>query len=719
MALDNHVVKKHPDFITSVTSKLYECTECHYKTTMKHDFNRHTSMHQGTTPSYSVTCAHCNVKLKSKRALDDHVIRKHPDFVTSVSRKIHECSMCSYKTLHKSSFDKHMTTHTETTSSAGISRECIHCNATFKSRASLDDHTLRKHPDFIATITRKIYECINCIYKTTIKSHFNKHMSVTIDISSDSETVFRCFHCETTFKSKLAVDYHVVEQHPNFIASIARKIYECTKCGYKTIFKYHFERHMSTHPKIASSYEPKACVHCNATFKRKLWLDDHVVRKHVDFMSSVTSKLHECTKCSYKTVRKKLLVRHMLMHPEIASSYTPGMCIHCKETFKNKIWLDDHVVKKHPNFITSVTSKLYECSQCIYKTVIERSFDQHMSMHSATASTHKPNPCIHCNATFKNKGSLNDHILKKHPDFVSSITKKINTCTTCNFKTTIKHQFDRHMSVHSGISPISKTFTCIHCDAIVKSRNALTDHVVRKHPNFITSVTNKIYECTQCVYKTVKKYDLDKHLSTHSKTASRSNFSTCIHCNATFNTDKWLDAHIVKTHPGFAGSLTRKIYECTLCPYKTVFKYKLDRHMLKHAETDKINACIHCNATFKNKADLDEHVVRRHPNFTSSLSRKIYECTQCVYKSLRKKSFVKHMSRHPEAVPGDSLNRCVHCNATLRSKRALDDHVVRKHPDSAAPVGRKILECTECRFKTVLKGSLAQHMLTHFKAYNL
>nr|CAH7729038.1 unnamed protein product [Callosobruchus chinensis] len=941
-------------------------------------------MHQGTTPSYSVTCAHCNVKLKSKRALDDHVIRKHPDFVTSVSRKIHECSMCSYKTLHKSSFDKHMTTHTETTSSAGL-RECIHCNATFKSRASLDDHTLRKHPDFIATITRKIYECINCIYKTTIKSHFNKHMSVHTE-NARGGIFFRCFHCETTFKSKLAVDYHVVEQHPNFIASIARKIYECTKCGYKTIFKYHFERHMSTHPKIASSYEPKACVHCNATFKRKLWLDDHVVRKHVDFMSSVTSKLHECTKCSYKTVRKKLLVRHFLTHsytaksysescvhcnakyqqrislddhiikkhpefitsvtrnvykctkctfktakkghfdrhtlmhsgipssrklftcihcdvtvkgkmvltehvlkkhPDFASSITEKIntcticnfkttmkhhfdrhmsvhsgipsssktfmcmycdavlkrrnaltdhvvrkhpsfiesvtskiyecehcvfktikkhdfdkhlsthfeispssssvtCIHCNDTFKSDRWrdahimkrhpeftssltrkvyecticpyktilkfkfdrhmlehpetassykfsschhcgakfkikadLDEHLVENHPNFIVSLSRKVYECTYCVYKTTVKKSLDKHMSSHPEADPSDKPNTCIHCNATFKNKGSLNDHILKKHPDFVSSITKKINTCTTCNFKTTIKHQFDRHMSVHSGISPISKTFTCIHCDAIVKSRNALTDHVVRKHPNFITSVTNKIYECTQCVYKTVKKYDLDKHLSTHSKTASRSNFSTCIHCNATFNTDKWLDAHIVKTHPGFAGSLTRKIYECTLCPYKTVFKYKLDRHMLKHAETDKINACIHCNATFKNKADLDEHVVRRHPNFTSSLSRKIYECTQCVYKSLRKKSFVKHMSRHPEAVPGDSLNRCVHCNATLRSKRALDDHVVRKHPDSAAPVGRKILECTECRFKTVLKGSLAQHMLTHFKAYNL
>nr|CAH7729046.1 unnamed protein product [Callosobruchus chinensis] len=272
---------------------------------MKHDFNRHTSMHQGTTPSYSVTCAHCNVKLKSKRALDDHVIRKHPDFVTSVSRKIHECSMCSYKTLHKSSFDKHMTTHTETTS-----RECIHCNATFKSRASLDDHTLRKHPDFIATITRKIYECINCIYKTTIKSHFNKHMSVHTENARGGI----CVQCNATFKSARALDDHVVKKHPNDTASVSRRIYECLQCFYKTTIKRNFDRHLSTHSEDVSSCELIQCDHCTAKFKSKLSLDDHVIRKHPEFIASVSRKIHECPICFYKTVNSTSFNRHTSRH---------------------------------------------------------------------------------------------------------------------------------------------------------------------------------------------------------------------------------------------------------------------------------------------------------------------------------------------------------------------------------------------------------------------
>nr|CAH7729042.1 unnamed protein product [Callosobruchus chinensis] len=574
-SLDDHTLRKHPDFIATITRKIYECTKCGYKTIFKYHFERHMSTHPKIASSYEPkACVHCNATFKRKLWLDDHVVRKHVDFMSSVTSKLHECTKCSYKTVRKK---------------------------------LLDDHIIKKHPEFITSVTRNVYKCTKCTFKTAKKGHFDRHTLMHSGIPS-SRKLFTCIHCDVTVKGKMVLtehvlkkhpdfassitekintcticnfkttmkhhfDRHIMKRHPEFTSSLTRKVYECTICPYKTILKFKFDRHMLEHPETASSYKFSSCHHCGAKFKIKADLDEHlvenhpnfivslsrkvyectycvykttskialnyhVVKKHPSFITSVTKRTYECAKCLYKTIFKHLFDRHMLMHPEIASSYTPGMCIHCKETFKNKIWLDDHVVKKHPNFITSVTSKLYECSQCIYKTVIERSFDQHMSMHSATASTHKPNPCIHCNATFKNKGSLNDHILKKHPDFVSSITKKINTCTTCNFKTTIKHQFDRHMSVHSGISPISKTFTCIHCDAIVKSRNALTDHVVRKHPNFITSVTNKIYECTQCVYKTVKKYDLDKHLSTHSKTASRSNFSTCIHCNATFNTDK-------------------------------------------------------------------------------------------------------------------------------------------------------------------------------------
>nr|CAH7729043.1 unnamed protein product [Callosobruchus chinensis] len=459
-------------------------------------------------------------------------------------------------------------------------------------------------------------------------------------------------------------------------------------------------------------------------------------RKHHQVESKKAGrKSFTCYNCNRIVYSKQDLIIHMKVHDKnfsckatvyddshnnsyTAKSYSES-CVHCNAKYQQRISLDDHIIKKHPEFITSVTRNVYKCTKCTFKTAKKGHFDRHTLMHSGIPSSRKLFTCIHCDVTVKGKMVLTEHVLKKHPDFASSITEKINTCTICNFKTTMKHHFDRHMSVHSGIPSSSKTFMCMYCDAVLKRRNALTDHVVRKHPSFIESVTSKIYECEHCVFKTIKKHDFDKHLSTHFEISPSSSSVTCIHCNDTFKSDRWRDAHIMKRHPEFTSSLTRKVYECTICPYKTILKFKFDRHMLEHPETAssyKFSSCHHCGAKFKIKADLDEHLVENHPNFIVSLSRKVYECTYCVYKTTVKKSLDKHMSSHPEADPSDKPNTCMYCNVTLCNKRVRDDHVVKKHPHLAASVNRKIFECAECSYRTILRSSFSCHMQTHSKS---
>ncbi|VEN34632.1 unnamed protein product, partial [Callosobruchus maculatus] len=100
------------------------------------------------------------------------------------------------------------------------------------------------------------------------------------------------------------------------------------------------------------------------TFTTKVSLDDHKIRTHPDFISSITSKIHECTICTFKTTVKGYFDRHVLKHPEIASDFKLRTCIHCNATYQSKMALNDHVVRKHPEFVTSVTSKLHECTKC-------------------------------------------------------------------------------------------------------------------------------------------------------------------------------------------------------------------------------------------------------------------------------------------------------------------------------------------------------------------
>nr|CAI5830849.1 unnamed protein product [Callosobruchus analis] len=782
-SLDDHTIRehpgKHPDFIESISSKIHECTHCTYKTTVKGHLTEHMVQHTETADIYKLRCihcdetfkrradnyklkicVHCNAKFKSKASLDNHTVREHPDFVASVSNKLHECAHCTYKTTLKSNFSKHMWKHSKAVNSQyhpkatdiDKLRSCAHCDAKFKSKQKLDEHTLKKHPGFITSVSSKMRRCTHCTYITTRKDMFARHMLEHPE-TADSGQLITCTHCEAKFKSKQKLDEHTLKKHPDLIASVSSKIHECIYCTYKTTRKDVFLRHMEDHPEAEDSYQHSTCIHCNAVFKRKRNLDDHIVRKHPDFIAFVSSKIHECTHCSYRTAMKANLDHHMLKHPETADSYRYIACVHCNATYKTKKSLDDHTIRKHPDSITCITSKIYQCKYCTYKTTRKSHFVKHSLVHPETVDSHKLSKCIHCNAIYKHKIGLDDHILRQHPELIASVSSKMHECTHCAFKTVLKANLALHMLEHHETADRCKFSTCVHCNTTFIHKQALSDHILTKHPESIGSVSSQIYECTLCAFRTVSKPDLDRHMVKHPETEDRCTFKACVHCNATFKSKTALNDHTLKKHPESIGSVSSKnIYECTQCSFKTVKRSDLARHMLKHPETAnqssisskihqckyctykttwkshfarhmlahpetadsrKLSKCIRCNTEYKHKIGLDEHILRQHPELIASVSNKMHECTHCAFKTVFKDNLTVHMVEHHETADICKFSTCVQCNATFKSRQGLNDHTLKKHPESIGSISSKIYECPQCTFKTVMKSYLTRHMLKH------
>nr|CAH7713209.1 unnamed protein product [Callosobruchus chinensis] len=206
----------------------------------------------------------------------------------------------------------------------------------------------------------------------------------TAQISSQQHVT--CIHCHRTFKSERSLAEHTVKNHQKFSASVSYKIHQCTKCPYKTIFKTKLSAHIVKHTNPVTYYKPYTCIHCNATFTSKSSLDDHIVRKHPEFMESVLGKIHSCTLCSYKSTRKSSLTRHMVKHPETQNNRNVRNCIHCNATFKTKQGLDEHIVKKHPDLIASLSRKIYSCEYCPYLTITKTCFTEHMLRHPSEIS---------------------------------------------------------------------------------------------------------------------------------------------------------------------------------------------------------------------------------------------------------------------------------------------------------------------------------------------
>nr|CAH7724007.1 unnamed protein product [Callosobruchus chinensis] len=466
---DDHVLKKHPEFIASVTSKIHRCEICTYKTTIKVELDRHMLKHPDVKSNYKLklnTCLHCKATFKSKATMDDHIIRKHPECMESVTSKVHECKVCAFKTTNKRQFENHMLKHPE------------------------------EHTKFTESVASKIHECKLCNYKTTHKPHLKRHMVKHSGQANSSCKFKNCTRCSASFTSKQMLDNHVLRSHPELIEFITSKIHHCASCSYKTTIKTGLHRHMSVHPD-----------------------------KHPEFIASVKSKIHECGLCTYKTTIKLELDRHMLKHPTtlkcdldahmMEHSGEKYTCSHCSAAFKSKRWLDDHVLKKHPKFSKLVTSKIHECKVCFYRTTLKNHFNSHMFNHPGERASYNFNTCIHCTAVFRTSAARDNHILKKHPECTASVTRRVYECKVCIYKTTCKDKFDRHMSTHPEENSCANLSTCMHCKEVFRNRKDLGEHIWKQHIKYIGSVTSKTHECKVCVFKTTCKTKFDSHLLKH------------------------------------------------------------------------------------------------------------------------------------------------------------------------------------------------------------
>ncbi|CAH1980885.1 unnamed protein product [Acanthoscelides obtectus] len=714
MLLDNHVVRKHA---ASVTSKIRECKLCGFKTVFKNSLTRHIARHTNKKISALHMCTQCNASFKKVKSLFDHILQKHPNFSGTVSDKIYECIHCAVKKTNKANFIRHMMKHTNQKPV-----ECIYCDASFKTRLRLDHHILQKHPEFTTSISRKIRACPHCEYKTTVMRSFASHMTKHTGVK------LACTKCDASFTFKASLDDHTLHKHPEFIASVSSKIHECTHCEYKTTFSQQLANHMTKHIVTAKII----CTSCDASFRSKQSLDNHILLKHPEITASVARKVHECTYCEYKTTYVHCLARHTIKHtgPKI-------MCTECDAAFKSKQSLENHILLKHPEFIASVSRKIYECRLCDFKTTEARvqikkmreKEQESQRFEEGKQSCVKRNNC-HLGSNmersrsvskkqsqlnkhvcikyklFKNKMSLEDHVVEKDVGSTASDSYKIHECKFCDFESVRKNILTKHILLRHTNDNVSELRICGHCKTPFKRKQALFDHILRKHPNLSGTISCKIYECMHCGLKKTTRANFIRHMTKHD---TQMPFE-CQICDASFKTKLRLDHHTLQTHPAFTDSVSHKIHECTHCEYKTTHTEFLGKHMKKH--TGAKFTCTMCDAFFARKQTLDHHILRKHPGSTASVSNKIHECTYCEYKTTLGSTLAIHMVKHTGV---KVKHTCTKCGASFTLQYSLDNHILHKHPETTASVSSKIHKCTHCEYKTTYARDLVGHIMKHTK----
>ncbi|XP_037520489.1 zinc finger protein 70-like isoform X4 [Rhipicephalus sanguineus] len=112
-------------------------------------------------------------------------------------------------------------------------------------------------------------------------------------------------------------------------------------------------------------------------------------------LASVRGRLHSCKQCTYVTLDKSTMNRHLRKH----MGEPPSQCHFCPAAFTRKSHLVRHVR-------THTGERPFRCAHCKASFVRKNTLVRHIRTHTGE----RPFSCVHCNASFSIKSTLIAHI---------------------------------------------------------------------------------------------------------------------------------------------------------------------------------------------------------------------------------------------------------------------------------------------------------------------
>ena len=205
--------------------------------------------------------------------------------------------------------------------------------------------------------------------------------------------------------------------------------------------------------------------------------------------------LYKChhPNCEYRTISLVKLERHSVKHSE----ERPWLCPICGQAFKLAKQLRIHSSTVHSKICAS--SSNLNCQICKGNFSSQRQLRLHIdSVHHKKRSF----LCSHCGYSASSKSSLKLHT-RKHTG------EKPFVCNECEYSTSDHNSFRRHKMQHSGLRP----YNCPYCPYSSIQSTTYKAHLKSKHA--VEDVSSILYQCSKCVFKTLKENIYLTHLAQH------------------------------------------------------------------------------------------------------------------------------------------------------------------------------------------------------------
>ncbi|KAL7874979.1 hypothetical protein SRHO_G00059490 [Serrasalmus rhombeus] len=324
-----------------------------------------------------------------------------------------------------------------------------------------------------------------------------------------------------------------------------RKVYgdlECEYCGKLFWYQVHYNMHVRTHTREHLHY----CSQCSYSSITKNCLKRHVIQKHSNILLKCPSE-----GCQYCTPDKYKLQAHLKTHSEIVKKQF--ICPLCMEPFPEDK-LRYHVKTSHPDESWSTISETLG-----------------IRVHVKGVIGKRASKCPYCDYFFTRNGADMQQHIWAHEGV------KPFKCSLCDYASRSKSNLKAHLNRHNT----EKTHLCDLCGKKFKSKCTLKSH------KLMHSADGKQFKCTECDFTAAQKPHLLRHMEQH---ASFKPFH-CAHCQYSCNISGSLKRHYNKKHPGeqycntgpgTASSETvieQGGVKCPVCNYVYGTKWEMNRHL--------------------------------------------------------------------------------------------------------------------------------------------
>ncbi|XP_062394694.1 zinc finger protein ZFAT-like isoform X2 [Sardina pilchardus] len=338
--------------------------------------------------------------------------------------------------------------------------------------------------------------------------------------------------------------------------------------------------------RIRKLYGDMECEYCGKLYWYQVHFNTHV-RTHT------REHLHYCTQCSYSSITKNCLKRHIIQkHSNILLKCPEEGCLYATP--------DKYKLQAHHKTHADKDKRLLACPVCEEAITVDRikfhlktrhpdapldSIFESLGISGDTKGKigKKASRCPYCDRFFKRNGAdLQQHIWA-HEGI------KPFKCSICDYASRSKSNLKAHMNRHNS----EKSHLCDLCGKKFKSKCSLKSH------KLMHTADGKQFKCTECDYTAAQKPQLLRHMEQH---ASFKPFQ-CAHCHYSCNISGSLKRHYHKKHPNEeycnAGSGTTTAdsvieqggSKCPVCNYVYGTKWEMNRHLknkhgLKVVESD-------------------------------------------------------------------------------------------------------------------------------------